>query len=108
MTDKLLYKVDDGVALLTFNRPDVLNAFDFEMTRALQDRLADAERDDGVRCLVLTGAGRGFSAGQDLGVMTDAYKDGSTANVHFGEHIRETFNPIVLKIRTLEKPIIAA
>ncbi len=108
MPDKLRYEVDEAVALLTFNRPEVLNAFDFEMTRALQDRLAEAERDDAVRCLVLTGAGRGFSAGQDLGVMTDAYKAGSTADVHFGAHIRETFNPIVLKMRTLEKPIIAA
>ncbi len=108
MADKLLYTAADGVATLTLNRPDVLNAFDLEMSRALQDRLKEAEHDAAVRCLVLTGAGRGFSAGQDLAVMADAYNDGTTQNVHFGEHIRETYNPIVWKIRTMDKPVIAA
>lgn len=108
MSDKLLYTLTDGVATLTLNRPDKLNAFDAEMTQALHDALKNAERDAAVRCLVITGAGRGFSAGQDLGVMADAYKDGTTTNVHFGEHIRATFNPIVAKIRAMEKPIIAA
>lgn len=105
---KLLYVVADGVATITLNRPEVLNAFDAEMTTALQDALKNVERDAAVRCLILTGAGRGFSAGQDLGVMSDAYQDGTTQNVHYGEHIRQTFNPIVAKLRTLEKPVIAA
>ena len=108
MPAKLLYAVADGVATLTLNRPEVLNAFDFDLTRALHDRLQEAERDPAVRCIVLTGAGKGFSAGQDLAVMAEAYKDGTTANVHFGEHIRETFNPIIARLRALEKPVIAA
>ena len=108
MPDNLLYTVAAGVATLTLNRPEVLNAFDFELTHALHDRLKEAERDAAVRCVVLTGAGKGFSAGQDLGVMADAYKDGTTNNVHFGEHIRETFNPIIARLRSMEKPVIAA
>ena len=108
MPDKLLYTVADGVATLTLNRPEVLNAFDFDLTRALQDCLKQAESDEAVRCVVITGAGKGFSAGQDLGVMADAYKDGTSDNVHFGEHIRETFNPIIARLRSMEKPVIAA
>jgi len=108
MPDKLLYSLSDGVATLTLNRPEVLNAFDFDLTRALHERLKDAERDPAVRCIVLTGTGKGFSAGQDLAVMAEAYKDGTTTNVHFGEHIRATFNPIIARLRSLEKPVIAA
>ena len=98
--------MSDGVAVITLNRPDVLNAFDMEMITALQNRLQEAERDAAVRCLLLTGAGRGFSAGQDLAARADRSQPrvkGSTA-----EYLRQTFNPIVLKIRALEKPVIAA
>ena len=108
MSSKLLYAVAEGVATITLNRPEVLNAFDAEMTAALQEALKNAERDAVVRCVVLTGAGRGFSAGQDISVMADAYKDGTTNNVHYGEHIRATFNPIVSKLRNMEKPVIGA
>jgi 2-(1,2-epoxy-1,2-dihydrophenyl)acetyl-CoA isomerase len=106
MTDKLVYQVNDGVATMTLNRPAVLNAFDLDMTRALQEALKNAERDAAVRCLVLTGAGKGFSAGQDLSALYDAQQSNTKGLIL--EHIHQTFNPIVSKLRAIEKPIIAA
>lgn len=99
----LLYTVANDVATLTFNRPEVRNAFNGVMAEEMQAALKQAERDDAVRCLVITGAGAGFCAGQDLVAM----RDRDTAS-SFREHLLKTYNPIVLKLRTLEKPVIAA
>lgn len=62
----ILTTLENGVLTITLNRPDRLNSFNDEMHRQLSDALKIAERDDTVRCLVITGAGRGFCAGQDL------------------------------------------
>ena len=63
----LLYEISaDGILTLTLNRPDCLNAFNNEMSFELQKALKDAEKDSNIRCIILTGAGRAFSAGQDL------------------------------------------
>ncbi|MBO6693538.1 MAG: enoyl-CoA hydratase/isomerase family protein, partial [Parvibaculum sp.] len=70
MADSLvLYAVDAGVATITFNRPDKLNALTPDMLNAFFDYVAEAGRDPAVRVIVVTGAGRGFSAGLDLGVI---------------------------------------
>jgi 2-(1,2-epoxy-1,2-dihydrophenyl)acetyl-CoA isomerase len=90
---------DGAVQTITLNRPDVLNAFNRALHKALREALKEA-RDPEVRAVVLTGAGRGFSAGQDLKEF------GETADVR--DALRESYHPNVLTIRALEKPVIAA
>lgn len=99
----ILYTVTDGIATLTFNRPEVRNAFNGVMADEVQAALKQAERDEAVRCVVITGAGAGFCAGQDLAAMRE--RDEA---ISFREHLLKTYNPIVLKLRTIEKPVIAA
>jgi 2-(1,2-epoxy-1,2-dihydrophenyl)acetyl-CoA isomerase len=91
---------DGAVLTITLNRPDVLNAFDTAMHRALAGALREA-RDPGVRAVVLTGAGRGFCVGQDLTEFREAPGD-------IAARLRENYHPNVLAIRALEKPVIAA
>ncbi len=103
--ETLIAETVDGVLTLTLNRPDVLNAVTDTMLKELQDALRGAERDAAVRCIVLTGAGRGFCSGQDLNSRGES-SDGRRLSV--GEHLREGYNPVVRRIRTIEKPVIAA
>src|SRR5439155_12338809 len=98
----LEYAVTDGVAVITLNRPNALNAFDRPMKRELLAAVRAAARDDAVRAIVLTGAGRAFSAGQDLREPFGG--DHPT----LAEELRELYNPIILEIRGLPKPVIAA
>ena len=90
---------EGAVQTITLNRPDVLNAFNRALHAALREALKEA-RDPEVRAVVLTGAGRGFSAGQDLKEF------GEAPNV--SDALRESYHPNVLAIRALEKPVIAA
>lgn len=91
-----------NVKILKMNRPEVFNSFNREMALSLQKALDIAEKDDEVRCLVLTGEGKAFCAGQDLGEATDP--DGPELRSIVKEH----YNPIILRLRAIEKPIIAA
>jgi 2-(1,2-epoxy-1,2-dihydrophenyl)acetyl-CoA isomerase len=91
---------DGAVLTITLNRPDVLNAFNGAMHKALNAALKEA-RDDEVRAVVITGAGRGFCVGQDLTEFRDAAGD-------IGDRLRSTYHPNILAIRALEKPVIAA
>jgi 2-(1,2-epoxy-1,2-dihydrophenyl)acetyl-CoA isomerase len=91
---------DDGVLTITLNRPDVLNAFNSGLHRALGAALKDARADE-VRAVVITGAGRGFCVGQDLTEFRDAPGD-------IGDRLRGNYHPNILGIRALEKPVIAA
>ncbi len=102
----LLYDQTDGVATITLNRPERSNAFDQTMIAEMIDALKTVERDAQVRAVVLTGAGKNFCAGQDLAAALDLYREG--ARVNFGEHVRQSYNVIIAKIRTIEKPILAA
>jgi 2-(1,2-epoxy-1,2-dihydrophenyl)acetyl-CoA isomerase len=102
----ILYEVADGVATISLNRPDVLNAFNDQMIAETTAALKAAERDDGVRCIVLTGAGRAFSSGQDLDDVKARLHNPDAPTI--GEHLRHGYNPLILKMRTLEKPIIGA
>jgi 2-(1,2-epoxy-1,2-dihydrophenyl)acetyl-CoA isomerase len=90
---------EGAVQTITLNRPDVMNAFNGALHAGLREALKEA-RDPEVRAVVITGAGRGFSAGQDLNEFTDM------PNV--GDSLRATYHPNVLAIRALEKPVIAA
>lgn len=103
----LLYEVNEGILTLTLNRPDCLNAFNDEMSFELQKALKEAEKDKAVRCIILTGAGRGFCAGQDLRSRSVSVENGNGAQPHLGESIRKRYSPIVSKIRNMEKPVIA-
>ena len=107
MDNPVLYNVSEGVATITLNRPDVLNAFTDAMLDALDGALKQAERDAQARCVVLTGAGRGFCAGQDLGDVKRREAEMGRA-VSFADHLRQKYNPIVTRIRTMEKPVIGA
>jgi 2-(1,2-epoxy-1,2-dihydrophenyl)acetyl-CoA isomerase len=102
MSETVLREVVDRVLTLTLNRPDALNSFNIEMKEALLVAFKDAARDKSVRVVVLTGAGRAFSAGQDL-----KERQGPGA-VDLGTELRTRYNPIVLGMRRLEKPIIGA
>jgi len=95
---------DAGVRILTLNRPDVLNSFTRDLGRELQGALRDIAADDRVRAVLLTGAGRGFCAGQDLAEALP--QDGEMPDL--GDFVRETWNPVVSTIRHLEKPVICA
>jgi 2-(1,2-epoxy-1,2-dihydrophenyl)acetyl-CoA isomerase len=90
-----------GVLLITLNRPDVLNSFNGPMARLLHAELDRAGSDASVRCVVLTGAGRAFCAGQDLSEAIDPSGPGIT------KIVEEHYNPIILGIRKIDKPVIA-
>jgi 2-(1,2-epoxy-1,2-dihydrophenyl)acetyl-CoA isomerase len=97
-----------GAALwLTFNRPDALNAFDGGVLRRLHAALGQAADDPGVRAVVLTGAGRAFSAGQDVRELRAAAVGGD-AGAAVAAELRERYAPVVLGIRRLPVPVIAA
>ncbi|MBK7780148.1 MAG: enoyl-CoA hydratase/isomerase family protein [Ardenticatenia bacterium] len=106
MSDTLLYAVENGVATLTLNRPDKLNAFDDALLGALDEALRAAEKDPAVRCVVLTGAGRGFSAGQDLAAVAE--REASGKRMSLRQHLDRSYNRVIRKIRGMEKPVIAA
>ena len=99
------YEVADGVATVTLNRPEVLNSFTRPMSAELQQALRDAAADPAVRAVLLTGAGRGFCAGQDL---AEAVPTDGTPAPPIADIVRATYNPVVLLLRTMEKPVIAA
>lgn len=98
------YTVASAVAEVTLDRPAVLNSFTRPMARELQDALREAAADPAVRAVLLTGAGRAFCAGQDLAEAVP--QDAPAPPIE--DIVRETYNPTVLAIRTMEKPVIAA
>jgi 2-(1,2-epoxy-1,2-dihydrophenyl)acetyl-CoA isomerase len=102
MTDSVLYEVREGVAVITLNRPDRLNAFDKKAALALQSRLDEAAAATEVRAVLLTGTGKGFSAGQDLAEVVDP------TGPSMAQILSEHYNPIVRRIRSIEKPVVAA
>ena len=104
--ETILYEVSDNVATVTLNRPDVLNAVNETMGRELLDSLKIAGENDEVRCVILTGSGRAFSAGEDIQDLRDQYERGD--NPRLGERLRSKYNPIIRRIRQTPKPIIAA
>ncbi|HEU5219314.1 MAG TPA: enoyl-CoA hydratase-related protein, partial [Gemmatimonadales bacterium] len=101
--DAVLVEQRDGVAHITLNRPGVLNSFDRGMSARMQEVLARVGADRTVRSVYLTGTGRAFCAGQDLAEACP--KDGPPMS-DFEGHVRRVYNPIVLAIRNLEKPVV--
>jgi 2-(1,2-epoxy-1,2-dihydrophenyl)acetyl-CoA isomerase len=101
---EILLQAADGVATVTLNRPDVLNSFNRSMAGQLRETMERIGTDDSVRAVVLTGAGRGFCAGQDL---AEALPSGG-AMPDLGDIVRDSYNPVIRAIRKLEKPVICA
>ncbi len=96
----------NGVLWISLNRPDKLNAFDAQMGDDLLEALKEGERSASDRCLVLTGEGRAFSVGEDLSSNKTAYESGQP--IRLGEVVKRKYNPIVQRIRKMDKPVVAA
>jgi 2-(1,2-epoxy-1,2-dihydrophenyl)acetyl-CoA isomerase len=99
--ETVLTNTEGGVRIVTLNRPDVLNAINAQLGKDLLDALREAEQSPDVRCVLLTGAGRGFCAGADL----RGHTPGETS---LGGLLRERYNHIIARLQGMEKPVIAA
>jgi 2-(1,2-epoxy-1,2-dihydrophenyl)acetyl-CoA isomerase len=102
----LAYSVEDAVAVVRLDRPDVLNAFNDELGFAALEAVEKASADDDVRCIVITGTGRAFSAGEDLGALAGGYEAGEAPPL--GDTLVKRYNPLIRAIRTAPKPVVAA
>ena len=102
----VLMRKQNSVAVITLNRPDALNSFNDDMRKNLLHALSDAEKDKTVRAVVITGAGRAFSAGQDLADVKAAHNKNTAYGL--SNILRHGYNPIIRKIRTMDKPIVAS
>ena len=98
----ILFEIKEQVGIITLNRPDKLNAFNREMSLLLQEKL-DKCKAENVRAVYITGAGKGFSAGQDLSEVSNPVN-----SLDFNTILTRHYNPIVTRIRKLEKPVVAA
>lgn len=98
----LLSNFQSDSVTLTLSRPERANAFNTEMAQTLLSELIKAENDSQVKCVVITGAGNAFSAGQDLKEIKQS------ENVSYREHLDKTYNPLIFQIRKMGKPVIAA
>jgi 2-(1,2-epoxy-1,2-dihydrophenyl)acetyl-CoA isomerase len=96
----LLSEHENGILTLSLNRPERANAFNAEMIRELQQALRTAEKDSQVRVVVLTGTGRVFGAGQDIEEMRTGGE-----SLSYLMHLRKTYNPLIMQIRQIEKPV---
>ncbi len=95
------YRLEEGVLTLTMNRPEVYNALNEQMRKDLTEAFREAEKDPSVRCIVLRGAGdRAFCSGQDL-------KEQGSRNEPLKDVLERSYNPMIRKIRSIEKPVIA-
>ena len=101
--DSILIHKENGVARITLNRPKVFNSFDTDMRKRLSIALDDCQADPSVRAVLITGEGKAFCAGQDLAEATMPDKP-----IEFNDALTNEYNPIVLKIRALDKPVVAA
>ena len=103
--ESILSHVEQGVMTITLNRPERLNSFNDVMHQQLSECLKQAERDDAIRCLLITGAGRGFCAGQDL---NDRNVDPNGPAPDLGMSVETFYNPLVRRLAKLPKPVICA
>ncbi len=117
-TTDLLYDVADGIATLTLNRPDKLNAWTGEMGSAVREAMEAAEADENVRVIILTGAGRGFCAGADMSLLNELASNGGSGAAarvlghqrqsRFGEDTRADYLGTYSYFPSIKKPVIAA
>jgi 2-(1,2-epoxy-1,2-dihydrophenyl)acetyl-CoA isomerase len=98
----ILFTIENNIAFITLNRPDKLNSFNREMALLLQEALDECANSGEVRCIYLTGAGKGFCAGQDLAEVADPNGPGME------RILCEHYNPIITRLRQINKPVVAA
>lgn len=98
----IIFHIENGIAKIQFNRPDKLNSFNREMALLLQHYLDESASLKEVRCILITGVGKGFCSGQDLAEVIDPQGPG------MDKILSEHFNPIIKKIRNIPKPVVAA
>ncbi|MFM9435720.1 2-(1,2-epoxy-1,2-dihydrophenyl)acetyl-CoA isomerase [Janthinobacterium sp. CG_23.3] len=103
--ENILFEITDGIAKLTLNRPDKLNSFTQAMHEEVRHAMAQIQADKSVRVMVLTGAGRGFCAGQDL---SDRAVEPGSRGVDLGDSVEKNYAPLVLALRALPMPVICA
>jgi len=103
--ETLIVQEQDHIAKITLNRPSALNAINDKMGEELLATLKETERNETVRCLIITGAGRAFSAGEDVSGLKERYA--AAERPPLGDHLRKKYHPIMTRIRNMEKPIIA-
>ena len=99
------FVIDEGLAVLTLNRPEKLNSFNTEMFAEIRQAFKQIRPENGVRCLLITGAGRGFCAGQDLGDRSVS-AEGKAPNL--SQSVENNYNPLVRAIAGLEMPVVCA
>jgi 2-(1,2-epoxy-1,2-dihydrophenyl)acetyl-CoA isomerase len=98
----ILFEIKDAVGYITLNRPDKFNSFNREMALLLQEKLDECAALHEIRSVYITGAGKAFSAGQDLGELL-----GENA-IGIDKILAEHYNPVIKRIRNLPKPVVAA
>src|SRR2546428_1336085 len=103
--ETMLVEKRDQITRITMNRPAALNSINDKMGEEFSTALKEAERDEDTRCLIITGAGRAFSAGEDVSGLKERY--GGESHPSLGDHLRKKYHPIILRIRHMEKPVIA-
>ncbi|MFK8015264.1 MAG: 2-(1,2-epoxy-1,2-dihydrophenyl)acetyl-CoA isomerase PaaG [Gammaproteobacteria bacterium] len=103
--DSIEFFVRDGYAQLTLNRPQAMNSFTAAMHAEVRDALTTVACDKAIRALLLTGAGRGFCAGQDL---NDRKRQDNDGPIDLGESLDNFYNPLIRSLRHLPKPVVCA
>ncbi|HEX3651523.1 MAG TPA: 2-(1,2-epoxy-1,2-dihydrophenyl)acetyl-CoA isomerase PaaG [Rhizomicrobium sp.] len=103
--ETILFEIANGAARLTLNRPDRLNSFTVQMHGEVAEALTHVEQDDSVRALLITGAGRGFCAGQDL---ADRAVAPGGDGLDLGESLENRYNPLIRRLVNLPKPVVCA
>jgi len=103
--ETILVETKDQTTRITLNRPASLNSFNDKMGEEFYASLKAAEKDPDTRCLIITGAGRAFSAGEDVSGLKERY--GGDTHPSLGDHLRKKYHPMILRIRNMEKPVIA-
>src|SRR5207237_969123 len=103
--ETILVEKKDQITRITLNRPAALNSFNDRMGEEFYTALKEAEKDEGTRCLIITGAGRAFSAGEDVSGLKERY--GGDSRPSLGDHLRKKYTPMILRIRNMEKTVIA-
>lgn len=97
----ITFSIQQNIGKITLNRPDVLNSFNTEMAAEMQQALDQCSADKAIRSVLITGAGRAFCAGQDLAAVTQK-------GFNLQETVKNSYNPIVMRIRSLRKPVVCA
>jgi 2-(1,2-epoxy-1,2-dihydrophenyl)acetyl-CoA isomerase len=104
----ILFEIKNSIAHITLNRPDKFNSFNREMALLLQNRLDECASLHEIRCVYITGAGKAFSAGQDIGELAPSQPPPKGEEITIAQILSEHYNPIVKRIRNLPKPVVAA